>query len=389
METAINDLDMNNNKGKYIHAGSGNAMYKAYIPAYLGKYPPFNLEIGLVNQLVEANRFIGKLDEITDILIAPSLFVEMFARKEATLSSQIEGTQATFSDLIKIEAGIKDKDIPDDVKEIKNYLTALNYGLERVATLPLSLRLIREVHGVLLKGVRGEDKNPGEFRRSQNWIGGRTINSATYVPPPLYQMHDLLDNFEKYLHQDDEIPHLIKAALIHAQFEMIHPFLDGNGRIGRLLITFYLNHKSVISKPTLYLSKYFKRNRKLYYESLLNLSEKQDFFGWTQFFLDGIISTLKEAVELARDIKLLREKDLHKIQTLGRSAKNGDILFNKLFERPVVSVDDVCKIINLSVPNAQNLINKFLEKKILFLMDDKKRNRRYVYKAYLETLLKD
>jgi Fic family protein len=380
---------MKKNKGEYIHAGSGNAMYKAYIPAYLNKDLPFNFEIGLVNQLVEANRFIGKLEEITDILIAPSLFVEMFARKEATLSSQIEGTQATFSDLIRVEAGIKDKDIPDDVKEIKNYLTALNYGLERVATLPLSLRLVREVHSVLLKEVRGADKNPGEFRRSQNWIGGRSISTATYVPPPITQMHDLLDNFEKYLHQDDEIPHLIKAALIHAQFEMIHPFLDGNGRIGRLLITFYLNHKSVISKPTLYLSKYFKRNRKYYYESLLNLSEKQDFIGWTQFFLDGVISTSKEAVELARDIKLLREKDLHIIQTLGRSAKNGDILFNKLFEKPVVSIDDVCKILNLSVPNAQNLINKFIEKKILHLMNDKKRNRRYGYKEYLDTLLRD
>ncbi|MCK4667424.1 Fic family protein [Candidatus Dependentiae bacterium] len=380
---------MTNIRGKYLKVGSSNAIYHAYIPALLGKKLPFEMEIELVNLLVEANRYIGKLDEITDILIAPSFFVEMYARKEATLSSQIEGTQATFSDLIKIEAGIRDKEIPDDVKEIENYLKALSYGLERVKTLPLSLRLIREVHEVLLKGVRGEDKNPGEFRRSQNWIGGRTINTATYVPPPVDQMKELLYNFEKYLHQEDVIPHLLKAALIHAQFEMIHPFLDGNGRIGRLLITFYLNQNRIINKPTLYLSKYFKQHRKYYYEGLLNISEKQDFLSWTKFFLEGIVTTSNEAIGLARKIKELRENDLHKIQALGRSAQNGYKLFNKLFEKPIVSVEDVCNIVNLKFPNAQNLINKFIDNETLFLYVKKKRNRLYVYKSYLDILLRD
>jgi Fic family protein len=347
------------------------------------------MKIELVNLLAEANRLIGKLDEITDILIAPSFFVEMFARKEATLSSQIEGTQATFSDLIKMEAGIKDKELPDDVKEIKNYLKSLNFGLQRVNTLPLSLRLIREVHSILLEGVRGEEKYPGEFRRNQNWIGGISINTATYIPPPVNYMKDLLDNFEKYLHQEDNIPYLLKAALIHAQFEMIHPFLDGNGRIGRLLITFYLNHKKIISKPTLYLSKYFKQNRIQYYEGLLNISEKADYIGWINFFLNGIIKTSNEAISLAREIKKLREDDIYKIQSLGRSAKNGYSLFNKLFERPVVSVEDVCKIVNLKFPNAQNLINKFIENDILFLYNQKQRNRSYVYKKYLDILQKE
>ena len=378
-----------NNFGKYITAGSGNASYRAYIPVFLKKDLPFKLEINLVNLLVEANRYIGKLDEITDILIAPSFFVEMYARKEAALSSQIEGTQATFSDLIKIEAGIKDKEIPDDVKEIENYLKALNYGLDRVETLPLSLRLIREVHGILLKGVRGHNKNPGEFRRTQNWIGGRTINTATYVPPPIEYMKDLLDNFEKYLHKEDDIPHLLKAAMIHAQFEMIHPFLDGNGRIGRLLITFYLNQKSIISKPTLYLSKYFKQNRKYYYEGLLNISEKKDYIGWAKFFLEGIIKTSDEAIESARKIKELRENDLHKIHSMGRSAKNADKLFNALFEKPIFSVDDVCNIVNLKFPNAQNLINKFVDNEILSLYKERKRNRLFVYTKYLEILLRD
>ena len=380
---------MDQYSGRYLKAGSGNATYKAYIPAILQSNPPFDFDIQIVNLLAEANRYIGKLDEITDILISPTLFVEMYAKKEATLSSQIEGTQATFSDLINMEAGIKDNEIPDDVKEISNYLVALNYGIHRVHSLPLSLRLIREVHGLLLSDVRGSDKNPGEFRRSQNWIGGRTIATATYVPPPVNEMKSLLDNFEKYLHQDDDIPHLIKAALIHAQFEIIHPFLDGNGRIGRLLITFYLNHKSIVSKPTLYLSKYFKNHRKYYYEHLLNLSEKQDFKGWTKFFLEGIIITSNEAVELAREIKELRERDLLKIQTLGRSIRNGSEVFNYLFEKPIINTNDVGRLLNLTFPNAQNIINKLIEKNILSLYKDQKRNRLFVYKEYLNTLLKD
>lgn len=380
---------MTQNSGIYIKVGSGDATYKAYIPPHLQVNPPFEFDIQMVNLLAEANRYIGKLDEITDILISPTLFVEMYAKKEATLSSQIEGTQATFSDLINIEAGIKSNEIPDDVKEISNYLVALNYGLKRVHTLPLSLRLIREVHEILLSDVRGSDRNPGEFRRSQNWIGGRSIATATYIPPPVIEMNSLLDNFEKYLHQDDNIPHLIKASLIHAQFEMIHPFLDGNGRIGRLLITFYLNHKSVISKPTLYLSKYFKKNRKHYYEYLLNLSEKQDYLSWTKFFLEGIIITSKEAVNLAREIKELRERDLLKIQMLGRSVKNGNILFNYLFEKPILKTNEVGELLNLAFPNAQNIINKLIEKGILSLYKDQKRNRLFAYKEYLNTLLKD
>ena len=380
---------MKQNFGRYMNSGTRNASYKTFIPGYLQTEPPFEFDTQLVDLLAEANRYVGKLDEITDILIAPTLFVEMFARKEATLSSQIEGTQATFSDLIYAEAGIQDKEIPDDVKEIRNYLTALNYGLNRVNTLPLSLRLIREVHKILLEGVRGADKNPGQFRQSQNWIGGRSIATATYVPPPVNEMKSLLDNFEKYLYQDDSIPHLIKAALIHAQFELIHPFLDGNGRIGRLLITFYLNHKSVISKPTLYLSKFFKKHRKQYYENLLNLSEKHNFKDWTSFFLEGILSTSKEAVELARAIKELRERDLVKIQSLGRSAKNGNTVFNHLFEKPIVNVDDVSTLLNLTFPNAQNLIKKLIDKRILVLYKNPKRNRLYVYRDYLNILLKD
>ncbi len=380
---------MNKNTGIYTKIRLGEASYTAFVPNKLGAEPSFELDIGIINLLSEANRFIGKLDEITDILISPSYFVEMFARKESALSSQIEGTQATFSDFLKIEAGIIEKEIPDDVKEISNYFRGLNYGLERVNSLPLSLRLIREVHKILLQDVRGREKNPGKFRRSQNWIGGISIATATYVPPPIHEMNGLLDNLEKYLHQDDKIPHLLKAALIHAQFELIHPFLDGNGRIGRLLITFYLNHKKIISKPTLYLSKYFKKNRKHYYNALLNISEKQDYREWVELFLEGIIETSQEGVELARGINELRERDLHKIQSLGRSAKKGDILFNYLFENPVITIEDVCNLLRLKFPNAQNIVNKFLDQNILQYYDNRKRNRLYKYSEYLDILLKE
>lgn len=380
---------MNKNTGIYTKIRMGEASYTAFVPNKLGAEPSFELDIGIINLLSEANRFIGKLDEITDILISPSYFVEMFARKESALSSQIEGTQATFSDFLKIEAGIIEKEIPDDVKEISNYFRGLNYGLERVNSLPLSLRLIKEVHKILLQDVRGREKNPGKFRRSQNWIGGISIATATYVPPPIHEMNGLLDNLEKYLHQDDKIPHLLKAALIHAQFELIHPFLDGNGRIGRLLITFYLNHKKIISKPTLYLSKYFKKNRKHYYNALLNISEKQDYREWVELFLEGIIETSQEGVELARGINELRERDLHKIQSLGRSAKKGDILFNYLFENPVITIEDVCNLLRLKFPNAQNIVNKFLDQNILQYYDNRKRNRLYKYSEYLDILLKE
>jgi Fic family protein len=377
------------NVGRYIQVGRGVTAYRAYIPSKLGENLPFELDLELVNLLGEANRYIGKLDEITNVLIAPGFFVKMFARKEAALSSQIEGTQATFSDLLKREAGIESNEIPSDVKEIENYLRALDYGISRLDSFPISLRLMREVHKILLHDVRGTDKNPGEFRLSQNWIGGRSINTATYIPPPVDEMNEMLDNFEKFIHQEDQIHHLIKAAIIHAQLEMIHPFLDGNGRIGRLLITFYLNNKSVISKPTLYLSKYFKRNRKTYYECLLNISEKNDLMGWIKFFLEGIVKTSKEGVDLARRINELKEKDVHKIQSLGRSTPKADILLMELFSSPIISIDDVCKIVDLTFPNAQKLINRFIDLEILYSYNAKKRNKLFFYQNYMDILLED
>jgi len=373
----------NNRAGEFRRESLGEASYDCFVPNNLPPASPVKYDDELIYLVAEANRFIGRLDEITDILISPNFFVYMYARKEATLSSQIEGTQATFSDLIKKEAGITD-DVPDDVKEIENYIKALDYGFKRLETLPLSLRLLREIHKILIVGVRGENKMPGEFRKSQNWIGGYSINTATYIPPSPQYLNDLLNNFEKYLHSDEKIHPLVKIALIHSQFEMIHPFLDGNGRIGRLIITFFLAYKNILHKPTLYLSNYFKKYRKQYYEYLFNVHAKGDYESWIKFFLNGVIEISRQAVETARKITKLRETDLKKIQGLGRSADNALELFNALFNRPAVSVEDTGEIVKLKYPNAKILIDKFIKLEILELFVEKKRNKVFVYKKYLK-----
>lgn len=375
---------MNSNRsGKFVVEGKGDSAYKAFIPNHLPPKQQLNYDDELIYLVSEANRFIGRLDEITDILIAPNFFVYMYARKEATLSSQIEGTQATFSDLIKKEAGINDE-IPDDVREIENYIKALEYGFTRLETLPLSLRLIREIHEILLKDVRGQNKCPGEFRKSQNWIGGHSINTASYIPPSPQYLNDLLDNFEKFLHSEDKMHPLIKTALIHSQFEMIHPFLDGNGRIGRLLINFYLATKGILHKPTMYISKFFKKHRKHYYEYLNNVTENGDYEKWIKFFLEGIIETSKEAVIKARKIKELRETDTIKIQALSRISEKALKLYNSLFNKPTVSIEDACELVELSYPNAKKMIDKFIDLGILKLLVERKRNKIYVYKKYIE-----
>jgi len=378
---------MENRAGKFIKNGSGKSEYKCFIPNNLPPQPPIIYDDELFYLASEANRFIGRLDEITDILISPSYFVYMYARKEATLSSQIEGTQATFTDLIKIEAGINE--VPNDVKEIENYINALNYGFERLENLPLSLRLIREIHSILLQDVRGMHKNPGEFRTSQNWIGGYSITTATYVPPSIDYLNGLLDNFEKFIHEEDVLHPLIKIALLHSQFEMIHPFLDGNGRIGRLLITFYLAYKDILHKPTLYISKYFKKNRQTYYDCLYDIHSKGNYETWIKFFLNGIIETSKEAVTMARKIQELRENDLIKISDLGRTANNSIVLFNQLFDKPTITIEEVSKKVGIAYSNANNLVEKMIELDILCLLGEKKRNRVFVYKNYLDIFSQD
>ncbi len=368
--------------GTYISQLSGDLKYKAFVPNKL----PFSLkrDYKLDTLLSEANLALGRLDGVAKVVPDVDFLTLMFARKEATFSSQVEGTQATFADLLKIEAKIQDKKIPYDVKEIFNYIKAMNYGLKRMSSLPLSLRLLKEIHAILLKDVRGRERQPGEFRTTQNWIGGPTINTATYVPTPPHQLMSSLSNLEKFFYDTSPIPILIKTGLIHSQFENIHPFLDGNGRLGRLLITFYLCQQKVLQKPLLYLSVYFKEHQKDYYYWLNRVHEKDDIEGWLKFFLQGVTQTAKQGFETAQKILKLRDEDVQKVSSLGRIAKNALLVLNSLYQNPIIISRRVVEITGLSRSNAHTLLQRLEKAGILSQLPAKpKQTKAYVHQKYL------
>jgi len=349
--------------GKYLTQLSGDLTYRAFVPNPL----PFSIKIDdeLQMLLAKAHSALGRLDGVSEIVPDINFFVRMYVKKEATLSSQVEGTQATLADVLKVEARIKEESVPYDVKEIINYIDAMNYGLGRINKLPLSLRLLKEIHKILLKEVRGMERNPGEFRKNQNWIGGISINSASFVPPPPHELFTILDNFEKYLHDENPIPMLLKTGILHSQFENIHPFLDGNGRIGRLLITFYLCQQKELDKPLLYLSSYFKKNRKEYYNRLHAVHEEDNIEGWLKFFLLGIIETSNEAVETARKILRLKEENTMKITDFGRISKNALLILESLYRNPFITLNNVVRITKISKSNAHNLVKRLTSVEIL------------------------
>src|SRR5271157_2575374 len=327
--------------GTYVKQATG---YQAFIPAPLPPDPPVVIDAELGRLTSEADRALGRLDGVATVLPNPDLFVSMYVRQEAVLSSQIEGTQSTLEDVLQFEVDSKGREFPKDIQEVVNYVRAMNYGLERLKTLPLSLRLIREIHGKLLEGVRGSHRTPGEFRTTQNWIGppGCTLSAATFVPPPVHEMHEALDNTEKFLH-DNSLPLLIQCGLAHAQFETIHPFLDGNGRVGRLLITFLLCQRQALGRPLLYLSHYLKQHRAEYYDRLMAIRNDGDWEGWLKFFVRGVFEVSQEATEKARNILGLREQHRRALsEMLAReklAATPYDLLFLEyLFEQPIVTV---------------------------------------------------
>ncbi len=367
--------------GRYISQLKGELQYKAFLPNPL----PFKIEIDeeLQSLLSKADLTLGRLDGIAETLPDVDFFILMYIRKEATLSSQVEGTQATFNDVLKAEAKIEALEDRKDVDEVLNYIKAMNYGLERLKTFPLSLRLVKEIHKILLSGVRGEGREPGEFRKSQNWIGGATIQRASFVPAPPQEVMPLLDNLEKFLHDNSFLPILLKTGLIHSQFENIHPFLDGNGRIGRLLITFYLCQQKALDKPLLYLSDFFKEHRQEYYDRLNAFHEKDDIEGWLKFFLEGVAITANQAVETSKKILKLREMDLNKISKLGRSTSKATLIFNFLFHTPYLTIKDVEKITEVKNPNALALVKKMVGLNILKEITGRKRNKVFVYQSYV------
>jgi Fic family protein len=311
----------------------------------------------------------------------------MYVRKEALLSSQIEGTQCSLEDVFGVEGGEQVKNI-NDVEEVINYIAALNHGMKRLEDFPMSLRLIKEIHEKLLEGVRGNDKTPGEFRKSQNWIGsaGATLTTATFVPPAPHDMLTAMDHFEKYLYAAGEYPELIRCALLHYQFETIHPFLDCNGRLGRLLITFYLYWKKVIQQPLLYISFYFKQYRQEYYDRLNGVRSAGDYEQWIKFFLKGVIETSNNALEAARKILALREQKMELLWRNKATSPYAVALLNFLFSRPFVTTKDVEQKFEISFQSASILVRQFAKYEILQELTGKKRNKRYCFKAYMDIL---
>lgn len=370
--------------GSYRRQPAG---YRAFLPAPLPPEPPLNVTGALQTLLSQADRAVGRLDGSVQTLPNPDLFVFMYVRKEAVLSSQIEGTQSSLQDLLAAEADLFGSEMrPRDVDEVINYVGAMNHGLDRLAELPVSVRLIREIHQRLLEGVRGGRLTPGELRRTQNWIGpaGCTLRDAVFVPPPPDEVPSALGDLESFLHERDELPMLVKIGLAHAQFETIHPFLDGNGRVGRLLITFLLTERRVLHKPVLYLSHYFKRHRQAYYDHLQAVRDRGDWEGWLAFFLRGVAEVATEATDTARRILSLREQHRTAIADhLGRAAGNGHRVLESLFDRPIVSVKDVQEVTGTTYPAANGLVARLAELGILVEVTGFARNRRFRYEPYV------
>ena len=309
----------------------------------------------------------------------------MYVRQEAVLSSQIEGTQSTLQDVLAYEADANKETQPGDVEEVVNYVAAMNHGLRRLPTLPVSLRLLKEIHEKLLHGVRGSERSPGDFRRSQNWIGpqGCTINEADFVPPPPHEMNQALDNLEKFIHDHASFPVLIQCGLVHAQFETIHPFLDGNGRVGRLLITFLLCEREILQRPLLYLSYYLKARRAEYYDRLMAIRNDGDWEGWLRFFLRGVYQVSISATDTARKILALREKHRQLITGEFGSSGNALRLHDHMFEVPTFSVNHAKDVMDCSFGTANSVVEKLQELQILREITGQERNRRYQYEPYV------
>ena len=369
--------------GRYVRQPTG---YRAFIPAPLPPDPPLDLGGALRDRLSAADYALGRLDGAVLTLPNPDLFVFMYVRKEAVLSSQIEGTQSSLQNLLAAEARLFDPDTPQDVNEVANYVRAMNHGLARLAELPVSVRLIREIHAELMQGVRGSRLQPGELRTSQNWIGpaGCTLSSASFVPPPPFEVPQALSDLERFLHDGAGLPPLVQVGLAHAQFETIHPFLDGNGRIGRLLITFLLTEKRLLAKPVLYLSHYFKQRRSEYYERLQAVRDAGDWEGWLAFFLEGVIEVSQQATRTAAAILLMREDYRARItEHLGRAAANGQRVMDRLFDRPIVTVATVREWLGLTPAGANQIVARLEGIGLLREITGYARNRRFRFEPYL------
>lgn len=382
-------MGTNKRIGRFIKSSIGDyESYTAYVPQNLPPDPPLNME-DLYPLLDQANAGLGRLDGMSMVLPDASLFLYMYIRKEAILSSQIEGTQSSLSDLLLFESEEAPGAPLDDVTEVSCYVSAMNYGLERLKELPLSLRLLREIHAKLMDSARGGHKSPGEFRTSQNWIGGTRPGNAKFVPPPPGYLMETLGSFEKFLHDDNiKMPVLVKAALAHVQFETIHPFLDGNGRLGRLLITFMLCANGVLKEPLLYLSLYLKTHRTAYYDHLQSVRETGDWESWVRFFLTGVIDTARQATETAQSMMHLFRTHRQQIEKSGKSTAAVLTLHTYLQKHPISNTKKIKEATLLSLPTVLRALAVLESLQIVREVTGKERHKIFVYKEYLELLSK-
>jgi Fic family protein len=379
---------MDERAGKFKVNLSGEAAYKSFAPSPLPPIPPLNIDGGIVELLVKANRQLAYLEGLAAHIPSISLFVSMYVRKEALLSSQIEGTQSTLEDILD---PFIDENANRDAADVINYIQAAEYGIRRLKELPLCNRLIKETHAVLMKGVRGQEKTPGEFRRSQNWIGGQgsSLKNARYIPPEPSDMNEAVSDLEKYINTDDSLDTLIRAALIHYQFETIHPFLDGNGRLGRLLIILFLLEKGVLSKPVLYISYFLKKNRAEYYDRLTEVRTKGNYEQWVLFFLEAVYESAADAVKTILKLTALRDRNTAVIESMGRRAKTAHKLFSYLEEHPIIEIQKTAADLKTSFNTVSDAVDQFCSLGILVQTGGKNRNRIFAYRDYLDILRED
>jgi len=370
--------------GRYISQKEG---YKSFTPLDFPPKEGFVISPKLYKKHEEAIRLVGKLDGITRLLPDKDFFLLMFVKKDAAYSSQIEGTKATLQDAVAAPVTEEKSRLHPDVDDIVHYVEAVNYGIQRTKTLPISLRLIKEIHEKLMTQARStQHAYPGEFRHSQNWIGGKTPADASFVPPAPTDMNKSLDDLEKFIHAKDDYPSLIKAGLIHAQFETIHPFTDGNGRTGRMLVAMYMYHAGLLELPVLYLSNYFKKYQKLYYQKLQDYhDEESDIDSWLEFFLEGVAEIADASIDTCTKITALRDRDFAKMQKLGRKSAESTLeIVRKLFGQPIIGVAEIIKWTGFSPQGAYNVIERLRSLKILEPLGNAEYGQKYIYADYYE-----
>lgn len=365
--------------GKFVQ----RYQYKSFEPNFINHDWDID-DSEIIFLLSEANRVIGQLEAYSQLIPDIDFFIKMHVVKESVLSSKIEGTKTNLEEALQEKDEI-DPEKRDDWQEVHNYIEAMNYSQKRLEKLPLSNRLLKEIHSILLRGVRGEFRQPGEFRKSQNWIGGSSLSDAIFIPPSAENVPELMSDLEKFLQNDNlKLPHLIKIAIGHYQFETIHPFLDGNGRIGRLLITLYLIDKKLLTKPTLYISDFFEKHRLTYYNNLQLVRETDNLTHWIKFFLQGVITTAEKGIITFKNIISLTNEIENKISSLGRRIKTAKKILQYLYSDPVIKINDVKKLLDLQFSTAKRLIDKFVELNILKEATGYKRNRIFIFDKYLE-----